>query len=57
MKTKVLMSYDEPTDEQLNELLSNIGSDTKKRADLAKVRMQERIALEIKEAKLRWPKI
>ncbi len=57
MKTKVLMSYDEPTDEQLNDLLSNIGVDTKKRAELAKVRMQEKIALEIKEAKLRWGRI
>ncbi len=56
METKILMSYDEPTDQQLHDLLSSIGADTRKRAELAKKRMQEKIALEIKEAKLRWEK-
>jgi hypothetical protein len=54
MKAKVLMSYEEPTDEQLNELLSTIGSDTRIKALRSHQLMHEKIAKAIIEANKKW---
>jgi hypothetical protein len=54
MDKHVLMKMEEPTDEQLHELLSSIGKETKEKALLSQQLMQENIAKAIIEANKKW---
>jgi hypothetical protein len=54
MEKYVLMKMEEPTDEQLHELLSNIGKETKEKALQSQRLMQEKIAIAIIEANKKW---
>jgi hypothetical protein len=57
MDKHVLMKMEEPTDEQLQELLSNISKETKEKALQSHQLMQEQIAKGIIEANKKWKQV
>jgi hypothetical protein len=53
MKYKVLMSYDEPTDIELNELMKEVAEEAKLKALMAKKNLSQKILNEIISVKER----
>ena len=53
MKKTILMDLEEPTDEELSQLMSEVAHEAKIKATLVKKQFSEAIAIEINKARVR----